>query len=101
MEIKNSFPPEVAMGKVSTATPLREPSIQNAQTANPVPPTQPMPKLETSYSYDREVDMFIVKVTDKNKMTPNDVVKQLPPEYMVDLAKDMDKLIGNVIDTEA
>lgn len=89
MEVTNISKP-ASVDKVVTETKVRASA-----------PSSDASAIETLYSYDKEANMFIVKFTDPTATPDARVVKQYPPEEMVELAKKMNKIVGNVINTTA
>jgi flagellar protein FlaG len=78
---------DIAMGKVTTATPITKESKSESKV---VP--------ETNYSFDREANVFVIKFIDPES---KEVVRQIPPKEMIEIAKEIGKMQGNVIDERA
>lgn len=105
MDMKSTSPPvgfaEMQMMSAAKGVPIRAAqSIINAtNNTNTEILNKSEPELSASYSYNNDANLFVVKILDDNRAEPNNVVKQIPPEYMIELAKESGKLKGNVINT--
>lgn len=58
-------------------------------------------EITTSYTYNSEANTFVVQFLDESKQVPNKVVKQIPPEYMIEMAAKDGNMRGNVVNTTA
>ncbi len=62
---------------------------------NVTPTTIKSVELSTAFSYDNDANVFVTKMINPET---KEVVRQYPPESMLEIAKELGKLQGNVVD---
>jgi flagellar protein FlaG len=82
------------------------PEPQAEQSANKVQPEELLSQIKSltedglysvRFENDQEVQELVVKVVDRET---NEVIRQIPPEELMNLAQRLNDLRGNIVDTE-